>query len=90
MNDHSHSGDNALLGLVQGYVRQLSPALAGSDLAPGTPLLASGLLDSLAILQLMMLVSDELDVEIGDEDFTEEGFETVGSLVAMIARKQAA
>jgi acyl carrier protein len=52
-----------------------------------TPLLNSAL-DSLTVLQLMMFLSDNLQFEIGEEDFVEEHFATVGTLVARIVARR--
>lgn len=75
--------------LLIGFLRQLSPAARSADLTDETPLLSSGILDSLAILQLMSFLADELGIEIGDDDFTLDNFETVGSLLAFVRRRTA-
>ena len=51
-------------------------------------LLESGILDSLGVVQLMTFLSETRNVEIGDEDFTLENFETVGSLARFVAAKR--
>ena len=53
----------------------------------GTPLLQGGLLDSLGILQLTMFLSETLGIEVTDEDYVPENFETVGRLVDFVVRK---
>jgi acyl carrier protein len=45
-------------------------------------------LDSLAILQLMSFLADELGIEIADDDFTLDNFETVGALLAFVRRRK--
>lgn len=57
---------------------------------PDTELVASGLLDSLSIVQLAMFVGDEMRVEFDDEDFTEENFATLGALARLISAKRKA
>ena len=44
-------------------------------------------LDSLGIVQLMIFLGQTFDIEIEDEDFEPENFETVGTLKAFVARK---
>ncbi len=44
-------------------------------------------LDSLGIVQLMIFLGQTFDIEIEDEDFESENFETVGTLKAFVARK---
>lgn len=68
-----------------------SVALGGDDeIHRDLALLESGILDSLGILQLVTFLGDELNVEVSDEDFVAENFETIGSLSRFVARKQAA
>ncbi len=74
--------------LLVGFLRQLSPAARSLDLTDETPLLSSGVLDSLAILQLMSFLADELGIEIADDDFTLDNFETVGALLAFVRRRK--
>ncbi|MCZ8375523.1 MAG: acyl carrier protein [Beijerinckiaceae bacterium] len=81
----SMDADLALLG---GFLRQLSPAAKALDLKDDTPLLSSGILDSLGILQLMSFLGEELGIEIADDDFTLDNFETVGALMAFIRRRK--
>lgn len=78
----------AELALLAGFLRQMSPAAKSVPLTEDTPLLASGILDSLGILQLMSFLSDELGIEIDDDDFTLDNFETIGSLIAFIQRRK--
>ena len=80
--------DGAIVAVLETFLRTLSPAAKAADLTPDTPLLSSGVLDSLGILQLMGFLGDELGIEIGEEDFTMENFETIGSLAAFVARRK--
>ena len=66
--------------------RTASANLSEVDL--NTPLLNSGALDSLGILELMMFLSDKMQVELEDEDFVPENLETVGSLVRFVLQKR--
>ncbi len=66
-----------------------SAVLGGDDeIHEDLALLESGILDSLGILQLVTFLGDELGVEVSDEDFVAENFETIGSLARFVARKQ--
>ena len=53
-----------------------------------TPLLEGGNLDSLGILQLMMFLGESYGIEIADEDFVAENFETVESLTRFVVEKK--
>lgn len=73
---------------VADYLRQRFPALAGRPLRDSTPLLAGGVIDSLGILDLTAFLGERLGIEIGDEDFEPDNFETFGQLVAFAQRKR--
>ena len=45
-------------------------------------------LDSLGVVELAAALEDRFDIEIDDEDFTGEVFETVGSLTDFVASRQ--
>lgn len=76
------------LDKLRAFFTEHVPASAAVDLAPDTALLGTGLLDSLAVIQLMVFLGNELGIEIEDEDFVVENLATVGSLLAFIERKQ--
>lgn len=80
--------DGAIVAVLETFLRTLSPAAKAAELTPDTPLLSSGVLDSLGILQLMGFLGDELGIEIGEDDFTMENFETIGALAAFVARRK--
>lgn len=86
-DDVPSQADNRVTEALKRFLRQNISSLAGQPFDARTPLLSSGLLDSLAILQLVAFLADELGVEVGDEDFTEENFATLGALLALVARK---
>jgi len=71
------------------FLNAVAPDPDPSALTDEAPLLASGRLDSLAVVQLMEFLADELGVEISDDDFTVENFATAGSLVRLIEAKRA-
>ena len=78
-----------VLGSLADFVAKTVPSAAGTPIVADTPLLGSGLLDSLAILQLVMFLGEEFGVEVGDDDFTEENFATAGSLARFVVGKRA-
>jgi acyl carrier protein len=84
------SASRAALDPLRAFFAEHVPAVAPGSLTPETALLGTGLLDSLAVIQLMVFLGDRLGIEIADEDFVPENLATVGSLLAFIARKQGA
>jgi acyl carrier protein len=80
--------ENDHLARLNRFFEQHVPAAAREPITPQTALLGTGLLDSLAVIQLMVFLGDELGIEISDDDFTPENLGTVGQLLAFIERKQ--
>ena len=72
---------------IKEFLEKTAPARL-SDVDFNTPLLKSGALDSLEILELMTFLSDKMRVELEDEDFVPENLETVGSLVRFVLQKR--
>lgn len=60
---------------------------APPDLAHDTPLLSTGLLDSLSVEQLLLFLEDEHGVEFDESDYSAENFETVDAIVGLLRRK---
>jgi acyl carrier protein len=60
---------------------------APSDLAEDTPLLSSGLLDSLSVEQLLLYLEDEHGVVFVESDYSAENFETVSAIEALVRRR---
>lgn len=69
------------------FLSSLVPGASAQSIRPDTPLLSGGLLDSLGILQLVGFLSDSFGIDVADDDFTEENFATVQTLLAFIDRK---
>lgn len=55
-----------------------------------TPLLTSGLVDSLGVVRLTAFIEDRLSIKVPLEDITIENFETLGLLDAYLQGRQAA
>lgn len=79
-----------ILARLRGFLEQHASATALGPIEESTPLLGTGLLDSLAVVQLMVFLGAEFGIEVEDEDFTPENLGTVGSLGAFVERKRAA
>lgn len=73
---------------LHGFFRQNVPAAAQQTLTDETQLLGTGLLDSLAVIQLMVFLGTELGIVVEDEDFTPENLGTVGQLLDFVERKK--
>jgi len=56
----------------------------GFKLTPGYPLLENGLIDSLAIFQLISFIGTQFGVEIGSEKIVLENFSTVEIIADLV------
>ncbi|MEZ5739750.1 MAG: acyl carrier protein [Burkholderiaceae bacterium] len=52
-----------------------------------TPLTDGGDIDSLGILEIVTFIAETFEVEIADDDFLPEHFETLGSLARLVHGK---
>jgi len=60
-----------------------------APLAPGTSLIETGALDSIALVNLLSYVEDRTGVRIPDTEVTPENFDTVESIEALVQRLRA-
>lgn len=68
----------------------LSLGPAGQRLEAGSPLLgALPELDSMAVVSLIGALEEHFGITVGDDDISASTFETLGSLSAFVAQKQA-
>ncbi len=58
-----------------------------TDLTHDTPLLSSGLLDSLSVEQLLLFLEDEIGVPFEEDDYSAENFETIDAIDRLVQRK---
>jgi acyl carrier protein len=61
---------------------------ASSSLEDDAPLL-EGVLDSLALMQLVAFLEEEFDTEIDDTDVTAENFKTIAHIERLVERQRA-
>ena len=57
------------------------------DIDPKHPLLQSGLIDSLALVQIVMAVQNELGVTIEVDEIDEDNFQDIESIADLVSRK---
>jgi len=74
---------------IEVFLKDRFPMLAGKSISAETPLLTSGAIDSLGILDLVTFLSERFGVELSDEDFDPANFETFGQLVGFVERSRA-
>lgn len=60
------------------------------DLDEATSLLERGLLDSMALVKLITFLEERFGVELSDDEFDPDHFETLSAIRDLIERKEAA
>ena len=73
---------SALAERIASIIRE---ALAVEVPSPTTDLIATGLLDSLALVSLIVEIESELGVELPLDDFDPDSFRTVETMAAFVA-----
>lgn len=69
----------------------LGEVLAGSSRAqidPDESLISSGILDSMALLQLVTFIEERFGVTVGDGELIPSNFETINHIKAFLEKKQ--
>lgn len=74
---------------IAAFLKGRFPALAARGVTDETPLISSGAIDSLGILDLVAFLGERFGIELSDEDFDPDNFETVGTLAAFVERQRA-
>ncbi len=75
-----------LLSFLQDRVVDAS---AADQLSEEEPLLERGLIDSLALLQLITFIEERLHLRVPDQEVTLDNFQTVATIDQLIQRLQA-
>lgn len=78
-----------VLTSVRGYIEKSFPRKGLGQLADDAPLLESGIVDSMGILQLVGFLESEFSIVVDDEDILPENFETMTSIVNLVVTKVA-
>lgn len=60
-----------------------------TDLTSDTPLIETGIIDSMGVVELVEFLEDEFDIEVDDEEIVPENVNSIGALVHFTERKQA-
>jgi acyl carrier protein len=75
--------------IITDYIsRELVPDPALLPLADETPLLDSGILDSLSLLRLVVFLEERFGVTIGDTDLLPENFASVNTICAYLRARE--
>jgi len=69
-------------------VEEIAVGRAIDSVAHDEDLLASDILDSLGIMELVAFLEEKHGIKVSDSDLTPENFQTVDSIVAFVDRKK--
>jgi acyl carrier protein len=74
--------------LLDFIVDEIRPGRQGAGIGPDDDLLASGIVDSLGVTQLVTFVHDRYGVHVATGDLEPANFRSVRAIEAFIARKR--
>lgn len=75
------------VGILQEYFAAQNDK--AKDLDPSASLIEKGLLDSMAIVKLISFLEERFGVELSDDEFDPDNFETLTAIAELVAKKQA-
>jgi acyl carrier protein len=75
--------------VINDYIsRELVPDAALLPLANETPLLDSGILDSLSLLRLVVFLEERFEITMGDAELLPENFVSVNAICAYLRARE--
>ncbi len=82
--------DAALTKTITDYItREYTDALQGTAVGPDTPLISSGLIDSLSMVSLKVFLEQTYRLRIPDREASAEAFDSVNAILEMLGRLSA-
>jgi acyl carrier protein len=72
---------------IRGFILEKFPLARKQGLKSSDPLLESGILDSLGVLDVVGFVEHEFSIHVDDDELVPENFQTIESLVAFVQKK---
>lgn len=78
---------DVLTSVRKHIAEQLSDRAGVDEVGVDDPLLDSGIIDSMGILELVRFLESEFNIEIEDEEILPEHFETMASITAFVTTK---
>jgi acyl carrier protein len=77
--------DQQIARTILDYItREYADALQGALIDANTPLISSGLIDSLSMVSLKVFLDNSYRVRISDAEASAEAFDSVSALVALL------
>jgi len=73
---------------IRSFILNQFPLARKRAIGDGDPLLGSGILDSLGILEVVAFVEREFEITVADEDLLPESFESIASIARFVEDKR--
>ena len=81
--------DNSVIGVVKDFIlEEFLPGEEPSKLTPSTPLMSTGILDSLATLKLITFLEQQFNVHIMAYEADEEHLNTLQAICELVQSKR--
>jgi acyl carrier protein len=77
----------ATIDQIRDYLRQRFPALRNRQIDDHDKLLEGGIIDSLAVLDLVAYLETQFNITLADDDLVPETFQSLASLAAFVEAK---
>ena len=78
---------DAIADKLRSFVSKRFPLAARGSLNDDDPLLQSGIIDSLGLLQVVEFIETEFDMLVSDEDMVSEIFGSIGALARYVEQR---
>lgn len=79
-----------IVPILRSYITKSFLVQVGTaELGENDPLLESGIVDSMGILQLVGFIESEFGIEVDDEEIVPDNFETMANIAAFVDSKLA-
>jgi D-alanine--poly(phosphoribitol) ligase subunit 2 len=73
---------------IKSYIQKEYKADGGEEILDDTPLLTSGIIDSISALQLVDFLEKEFGIEFEAHEVDQENINTLGKIVAFVEAKK--
>ncbi len=74
---------------IQSFIVQTFPAAKKRLVSEDAPLLESGVIDSLGVLDVVAFLEQSFMIKVSDDELSPENFASVASLATFVEKKQA-
>lgn len=72
---------------IKDFIMKNFPLARNRNINEADPLLESGILDSLGILEIVTYIENEFQIVLNDEDLVPENFQSIACIVSFVQSK---